>query len=220
MYFKLYESQENYLLNQPETGMGYQVVEALRTGSYTREKFLVLNSEVVIEMDNNIGYNIRKVINEGMYSFKTGANFITLNVMSVLNEYQFRNLISESKNEEERGAIENPVVNADGVEIFVRLSAFENDRRVDKINNCLRPGSYTTTENDYIICKTLKDDPLERYALPNNDEVKYTFHIQPKKTDTLQRGKVQPANGKRGDGKEAFFAKGTDVGTFIKQTPY
>ena len=57
MYFKLSASQENYLLNQPETGMGYQVVEAIKTGSYTREKFLVLNSEVVIEMNT---YNQRK----------------------------------------------------------------------------------------------------------------------------------------------------------------
>ena len=49
MYFKLSALQEKDLLNQPETGMGYQIVEASKAGSYTREKFLVLNSEVVIE---------------------------------------------------------------------------------------------------------------------------------------------------------------------------
>jgi hypothetical protein len=31
---------------------------------------------------------------------------------------------------------------------------------------------------------------------------------------------VQPAYGKRGGGKEAYFANGTASGTFIKQTPY
>ena len=220
MYFKLSASQENYLLNQPETGMGYQVVEAIKTGSYTREKFLVLNSEVVIEMNTYTNDNVRMVINEGTDSIKAKASIITLNSTSVFNEKQFRNLVSESKNEDERGVIENPVVNADGEEIFVRLSAFNNDRRVDKINMCLRPGSYTTTLIDYMSCKTTEDDSVERYALPNNDEVKYAFHIQPKKIDTLQRGKVQPANGKRGGGKEVYFAKGTGVGTFIKQIPY
>lgn len=51
MYFRLNRSQEIDLLNQPETWMGYQVIEANKAGSYTREKFLVLNSEVVIEMN-------------------------------------------------------------------------------------------------------------------------------------------------------------------------
>lgn len=112
MYFKLSASQENDLLNQPETGMGYQVVEASKAGSYT------------------------------------------------------------------------------------------------------------TTMEDYIKCKAINDSPVERYALPYNDEIKFAFHIQPKKTDTLQRGTVQPANGKRGGGKEAYFANGTAAGTFLKQTSY
>ena len=220
MYFKLSASQENDLLNQPETGMGYQVVEASKAGSYTREKFLVLNSEVVIEMNTSTNDNVRKVINEGIYSIKASANYITLNAISVFNEKQFRNIVNESKDENEKGAIENPVLNADGVELFVRLSAFDNDRRVDKINMYLRPGSYTTTMEDYIKCKTINDSPVERYALPYNDEIKFAFHIRPKRTDTLQRGSVQPAIGKRGGGKEAYFAKGTATGTFIKQTSY
>jgi hypothetical protein len=61
MYFKLSASQENDLLLQPETGMGYQVV-------------------------------------------------------------------NESKNENERAAIENPVETSNGEEIFVRLSAFDDDK--------------------------------------------------------------------------------------------
>lgn len=220
MYFKLSTSQENNLLNQPETGMGYQIVEASKAGHYTREKFLVLNSEIVIEMNGYQDANVRKVINEGISSIKAGANYITLNSVAVLNETQIRNAVNESKSEKESGAIDNAVENANGEEIFVRLSAFDNDRRVDKINKCLRTGSFTTTKDDYDKCKTTNDDPVERYALPNNDEIKFAFHIQPEKADSLQRGIVQPANGKRGDGKEAYFANGTAAGTFLKQTAY
>jgi hypothetical protein len=220
MYFKLNASQEDYLLKQPETGMGYQIVEASKSGSYSREKFLILNSEVVIEMNKYTNDNVRMVINEGTASIKAKAGLITLTGISVFNEKQFRNVVNEAKNEDERGAIENPVVNADGDEIFVRLSAFDKDRRVDKMKMCLLPGSYTKTEEDYMSCKTSKDDPVERYALPNNDDVKHAFYIQPLKTDSLQRGKVQPANGKRGGGKEVYFAKGTAAGTFLKQIPY
>jgi hypothetical protein len=220
MYYKLNTAQESEMLSKPETGMGYQVVEASKAGNYSREKFLVLNSELVIEMNGYESDHVRKIVNEGIYSVKAGANIITLNSISVLSEKQFRNVLNESKNENERGAIDNPVESADGIEVFVRLSAFEDDRRIDKINRCLRPGSYTTTMDDYLTCKATKDDPVERYALPNNDEIKFAFHIKPERTDILQRGTVQPANNKRGGGKEAYFANGTLKGTFIKQTPY
>lgn len=220
MYYRLSALQENDLLNQPETGMGYQIVEASKTGSYTREKFLVLNSEVVIEMNAYTSDNVRKVVNEGIYSIKVSAKYITLNAISVLNEKQFRFVVNESKNENERGAIDNPVVNANGEEIFVRLSAFDDDKRIDKINRCLRAGSFTTTKEDYLKCKTTNDDPVERYALPSNDKIKFAFHIKPVKTDTLQRGTVQPAYEKRGGGKEAYFSKGTAAGTFFEQTLY
>lgn len=62
--------------------------------------------------------------------------------------------------------------------------------------------------------------PVDWYALPNNDEIKFAFYIQPLISDTLQRGRVQPAYGKGGGGKEVYFAKGTAKGTFKKQTPY
>ena len=220
MYFKLSATQENDLLHQPETGMGYQVVEASRAGSYTKENFLVLNSEVVIEINGYESDNVRKVMREGISAIKMSSNYITLNSISVFNKNKFRSVVNEKKSENEKGAIDNPVENANGEEIFVRLSAFDDDKRVDKVNKCLRPGSYTTTMDDYLKCKVTNADPVERYALPNNDEIKFAFHIQPKKTDTLQRGTVQPANGKRGGGKEAYFANGTSNGTFLKQTPY
>lgn len=136
MYFKLSKGQEIDLLNQPETGMGYQVVEATKAWNYNREKFLVLNSEVVIEMNGFEDDFIRSIFSQG------------------------------------------------------------------------------------IICKFMDDDPIERYALPNNDELKFAFYIMPVKSDTLQKGRVLPANGKQGGGKEVYFSKGTTQGTFFKQTPY
>lgn len=165
-------------------------------------------------------YLIRMIINEGIFSFKTQAGYITLNAMSVLSEKQFRNQVNESKNENEKGATDNDVEFANGEENFVRLSAFDDDKRIDKINMCLRPGSFTTTKDDYLKCKNTMAVPVDRYALPNNDEIKFAFHIKPVKTDSLQRGTVQPANEKTGGGKEVYFADGTSLGTFLEQTPY
>ena len=220
MYFRLNSLQEYDLLNLPETGMGYQIIDAVKSGTYQREKFVILNSEIAIEMNGYEGDHIRKIINEGISKVKASANLITLSSLSVLNERQFRNYLSEPKNDNEKGALDNPIESANGNEMFVRLSAFDDDKRVDKINRCLRPGSFTTTFEDYFQCVYTDDDPIERYALPNNDEIKFAFYIQPLISDTLQRGRVQPAYGKRGGGKEAYFAKGTAKGTFKNQTPY
>jgi len=218
MYYKLSSEQENYLLNKPETGMGYQVVEASKGGNYGLERFLVLNTEVVIEMDGRQGEFVSKAVNEGIYSLKAMASVVTLNRITVLNERQFRNMVNESKNE--RGAIDNPKEPANGIEVFVRLSAFDDDKRVDKVRKCLKPGSFTTTEVDYLVCKATGGDPIQRYALPSNDTIKWAFHVQPVKNEQLQRGTVQPANNKPGGGKEVYFETGTTQGTFLKQLPY
>jgi len=220
MYYKLSLFQENNLIHMPETGMGYQVVEAIKSGSYIREKFLVLNSEVVIQIDNYVDGFVSQIIRDGISSIKSVAPLITLNEISVLSNSQLYSVINESKKEDEKGAKDNPVENADGEEVFVRLSAFDDDKRVDKINKCLRPGSFTTTMTDYLFCKYSDCNPVDRYALPNNDKIKFAFHIIPVKSDTLQRGTLQPANGKKGGGEEAYFKNGTSAGTFLKQTTY
>ena len=219
MYYRLKAEQEQSLLRHPETGMGYQIVEATRTGSYTKERFLVLNSTIAIEMDFRQTEFVRKTIGEGIDVIAATANIFNLNIRNILNEREFRNQLNEQDGDE-KGAIENPVENANGTEVFVRLSAFRDDKRVDKTNKCLLPGSYSTTTDDYLKCKAIKDDPVERYALPSDEKIKWAFYIQPKREDTLQRGKVQPANGKRGGGKEVYFGKGTSAGTLLNETEY
>jgi hypothetical protein len=64
-----------------------------------------------------------------------------LSSITILNEKQYRNQASEPKSENEKGALDNPVENASGVEVFVRLSAFEEDKRIDKVKRCLRSGA-------------------------------------------------------------------------------
>ncbi len=57
------------------------------------------------------------------------------------------------KNEE---AIYNNLKNANGDELFIRLSAFEDDKRIDKINKCLLRGTFTTTASDAFKCQVGK----------------------------------------------------------------
>ena len=105
--------------------------------------------------------------------------------------------------------------------MFIGLGAgYQDDIRIDKVNKCLLPGSYTTTFQDYLNCVTKKDDPVDRYSLPNDEPIKWAFYFQPLETDAYRFGIVQPDFGKRGGGEECLFEKGTSFGTFKKETKY
>jgi len=118
------------------------------------------------------------------------------------------------------GAIDNPRETANGVEIFVRISAYENDKRINFVENKLINGTYTTTHNDYIDCMYANDDPIDRYALPNDEKIKWAFYIRPQSIDILQRGIVQPAFGHNGGGIEAYFENGTSKNTYYNKKEY
>lgn len=222
MLFVLNQEDKNYLLSRPETGMGYQVIEASKTGTYTKNRYIVLNAQMAIDIDGSVGYYVNKVMKEGIRELKNYTAVLNLSVPSIklFNEKEYRAIVNEPTNSNEKGAIDNPTEYSDGNEVFVRLSAFEDDLRVDKINKRLLAGSFTTTMGDYKVCKSSNLNPIDRYALPNDEEIKWAFHIQPKNYDPLKRGTVQPANGKRGGGKEVYFENGTSNDTYLKTTPY
>jgi hypothetical protein len=119
-----------------------------------------------------------------------------------------------------KGAKENPVQHANGWMAYVRLSAYYDDKRIDRINKCLKSGSYTTTIEDYLTCTINKYDPIDRYAIPNDHPIKWVFNIVPATNDTFQQGMVLPDFGKKGGGVECYFEKGTSFGTFTSEARF
>ncbi len=93
-------------------------------------------------------------------------------------------------------------------------------KRIDSVNKKLKPGSFTTTEQDYKDCVATNDEPIDRYALPNDESIKWAFYIKPKTSDILQRGIVQPAFDHEGGGIEAYFENGTSNGTYYLKKTY
>ena len=220
----IYEAKietKNKLLSLPESGMGYQIISGIKRGSYNSQKFVALNASWIFEYpgEGKLLLKIKQTIKEGLENAILTYPDIELNDIRLSSFEQVLNVFNE-ESQTKKGAKDNRVENADGEEIFVRLSAFEDDRRIDKINKKLIPGSYTTTLEDYKYCKENDLNPIGRYALPNDDLIQWAFHIKPRKVDTLQRGVVQPAFGHNGGGDEVYFAKGTSSGTFLQQTPY
>lgn len=228
MIYKAFSAFSNDLISKPETGMGYQVIKAIKPGRTTIDNFVVYNSELIVEDNSEFQSYKRKIITEGFSNILNKADYLSLNIVSVLSKKEIKELrfLSESKKSSKGrysggvGAKDAEKKNADGKEVFVRLSAYADDKRIDFANKKLKPGSYTTTLIDYQTCKRLNDDPVDRYALPNDETIKWAFHIQPKTSDQLQRGTVQPAFGHDGGGIEAYFEDGTSNETYLYKLPY
>lgn len=246
MVYTVDESITQKLLSLPETGMGYQLISAQVADQYWIKAYVVYNSQIFVGLDNNFSKSKIK-ISESLANFS--ANFslepliirrlnvvpYTINLIqrneayklmrvhegASLNVYAGNQHQSKGRHSGEKGAKDSPNEYADGKEIFVRLSAFENDKRIDTANRCLRLGTFTTTLNDYEDCVSYFDDPIDRYALPQEQAIKYAFHIQPaEKKDIFQRGIVQPAHQHSGGGIEAFFGYGTSPNTYLGMKAY
>jgi len=231
MIYKLFSFDASDLLGRPETGMGYQIVEAAKFRQTIVQRYVVYNSEFAVSIDTDFIANKRQLFSEEFSKTLKNSSVLaletrTIRVLSKDEVLQSKALrFSENKSQKKRhtgdkGAKDNPKENADGKEVFVRLTAFENDKRIDFEMKKLNPGSYTTTENDYNDCVSTNDDPVDRYALPNDDKITWAFYIKPKTNDTLQRGIVQPAFGHEGGGIEAYFENGTSNDTFYQKKPY
>lgn len=218
MVFRLSPSNIEQLKRMPESGMGYQVVKIVKT-TYISETIIVLNGILAIDVRGMKYKNIIKAIIgknlENTIHSSTERNVTILGIVSAAK--RIGSFVSEDSSVSEKGAINGEKENANGDELFVRLSAFENDFRIDKVNNCLLPGSFTTTASDALRCKIENANPNERYALPNDLEIQWAFNIQPKSKDTLQRGVVQSDFNKEGGGREIYFENGTSNSTFILQ---
>jgi len=239
MIYKTYFTERSNFDRLKETGMGYQIIAAKERYKAEQRFYIVYNSELILSLDNE--YDLFKEL-----AFKIKGLQVTLNQadplsfdnssIEVLSKAQSLDLVKRYSRESNstylgkednkgrhsgsRGATDSPIEDASGEELFTRLSAFENDRRIDFENNCLKDESFTTTYSDYKVCVNFQDDPVDRYALPNEEEIKNAFMILPKKSDKLLRGIVQPAFGKTGGGIEAYFEKGTSPYTYLERKDY
>lgn len=203
----------------PETGMGYQIIQAKFKEEFTAKELIVLNAELIIENDLQKTENLKTIFSDGFNNSLGAAEYRELEDIKMIG-------VITSLDAPQAGitgfssAKESSVIYPDGKLYYTRLSAYDDDRRIDKTNNCLLPGSFTTTKKDYEDCVNTKDDPVERYALPNAQKIAWSFHVIPQENDGYQFGTVKPEFGKKGGGEECFFEKGTSYSTFKKETDY
>lgn len=222
MLFKATSENQSLLLSLPESGMGYQLITARFASEYKSRKLIVLNSEVFIEHDESEWLYFSKIAREGWNEIKATVKEKSLQGIELKSKKEYFNIVAEEDVTGKKGAKDNPVQSANGWMAYIRLSPFYDDKRIDRVNKCLRPGSYTTTIDDYLTCilPTNQYDPVDRYALPSDENIKWAFNIVPKGGDTFQQGTVQPDFGKKGGGVECYFEKGTSFNTFTSEAEF
>ncbi len=217
MSYRIHESWTRALIHEPETGMGYQVVE-VPLGKYA-EHAIVLNGRQALET------------NETPSRFREGASKIRqehahlvlisefketrINVLS-RREAIAKGLIEGRAYKAGRGAAtEAAAEQSKENEEFRRFSAFPDDIRI-LADGSVTPGTYVTTAADAAHVATGKE-AVERYALPNPDPATHRFYLKPPAPIQVRRGTVQPANGRQGGGDEVIFDNGAPPKTRYKQ---
>ena len=202
------------LANLPESGMGYQIVDAtmqdnrVERGIAYNGELLVLAEEapVAITKSNFRALVLSAPLASGRVKFVTvlthhrGLRLLKAKAMTSLGTYAASGPADQA-----------PVGETKSGEVFKRFSAFEDDIRV-RPDKSFTPGTYATTEEDAKNVKTGRE-AVKRYALANSDPASNVFTAKPNQKTKIQRGVVEPANGQPGEGVEVIFPEGTQVYT-------
>lgn len=208
MYY-LNEAQQQLLIHQPETGMGYQLVEVTNL-DYRRIIGIAYNAELVLERDDPYRAVSLRAFALGVLRRDTGSAVREVRMLA-RDSVEYRMfMVGETQaiyGAKQGPAKAAPVQQTKAGEMFKRFSAYENDKRI-RADGSLEPGTYATTEEDARHVLTGKE-AVRRYALPNPEPAVNVFIIKPVIATPIQSGIAQPAYGQPGGGVEVVFTAGT-----------
>ena len=207
---RLNPSETENLLAEPETGMGYQIVEAIVDSK--KEQGIAYNAELLFlsnESRNRLRSDPYTTVLESAQSSGSRIKHLRVLLRETATHRSSRSWDTAEKNP--GPAKDAPIEKTKSGEVFKRFSAYENDRR-RRSDGSWRAGTYATTEEDAKNVKTGKD-AVARYALPNPAPASYVFTGSPHKDTDIQKGIAAAANGQPGGGVEVIFTNGTQPGT-------
>ncbi len=219
--YRLTTEQQAFLLTQPESGMGYQLVD-LVTDSGQRVEAVAYNAELTLPWS---AAPDMRTLYAALAAGRIKAGGPGREVKEIRLRAQAAHKGSHAVLEDRSAygrerrqhgpAKDAPPEKTNGGEIFRRFSAFANDRRITADKRLL-PGTYGTTLADSLQVLTGKQ-AVERYALPNSDPAVHRFTIMPNADTPIQYGIVEPAHGQPGGGVEVIFPAGTNPWSVVRQ---
>lgn len=207
------------LLSLPETGMGFQIVEAMIWGTPTL--LLVLNSERAIDLSQiglEPGDDPTIILRNGLRIIEMLKSDAVTKVVSAPAPRAFRLLNARIgfmpsttmpvASAGVRAALPSSLVKHDKLKanrVFHRFSAFNPDRRVNPLSGDFLAGTYAAPASEVPFVPT-GFVAVGRFALPNNFAASFHYQIEAPAGTSVDFGTVAPAFGQAGGGVEAYFA--------------
>ena len=219
MMWNLGEDAIRSLTLLPETGMGFQLVEAMVMRSIT--PLLVLNSERAIDLrgiDLTPGDDPTAILRNGLRVIETMKSQPDVTMFAAPQPRIIRLLsarigsipksVGAAASAAPQIALPSSLVKhvlLSANRTFSRFSAFNPDRRVDPLTGSFLPGTYAAPESEVPFVPT-GFVAVGRFALPNNLPASYHYEIEAPTGTGVDFGTVAPAFGQSGGGVEAYFA--------------
>jgi hypothetical protein len=216
--WNLGEAEVGALMNMPETGMGFQFVEAIIWGDAT--PLLVVNSQHAIdlsEMKLLPDDDPTVILRNGLRVIEALKSRPVATIFSAPQPHSFRLL--NARVGPLPATIGPPAVAASVAlpaslvkhdtlaanRVFHRFSAFKPDRRVDPVTGDFLAGTYAAPASEVPFVPT-GFVAVGRFALPNILPASFHYEIEAPAGTTVDFGTVAPAFGQSGGGVEAYFA--------------
>lgn len=214
---KLTDTLQQKLMDLPETGMGYQIVNAYRRNARA-EECVVLNSEVIEPINRRpLSLVLEHMFSEGVERMMKSATITDIVDVELVTDLKDFSESSDVLRKSATDAQHATITYGYSGEEFIRFSAFYDDKRVDKTLKKLLPGSYATTQSNALYCMSNNIDPVSYYALPCH-KVAYAFNIRLSIPTKYKKGTVLPNHGQKGGGVEVLFVYGTSNNTVTGPT--
>lgn len=205
------------LLALPETGMGFQLVEANCWGKLT--PFIIFNSDLAVDisaLNLEIGDDPSVILNNGLRIVDALKGYREP-IFRAPQPHSFRLIGSrvdvESEIASSKGGGSPQIAQSSSLvkritltenRIFHRFSAFYPDKRINSKTGDFAAGTYATPDSEVPFVPT-GFAAVGRFALPNNLPASYHYMIEAPTGTTVAFGTVAPAFGQAGGGVEAYF---------------
>lgn len=222
-YWNLSIETQRMLRDLPETGMGFQVVDARVFGQ--RKTLLVMGDGFAFDpVAGGVEFSMNPddVFGNGVKMMEALNDPERLSQFSSPEPSDFRILQTRIPDpvglftQASQGQAGPTLVTQSSLikrvvlpsnRIFHRFSAFNPDRRVNPKTGDFSPGTYATPESEVPFLPT-GFAVVGRLALPNNLPASHHYIIEVAAGTVVYFGTVAPAFGQAGGGVEAFFPNG------------
>lgn len=228
MKLSINEKAYRELLKLPESGPGFQIVDATFHG--TRSTYIIWNADYAIDLkeapslrEDLSGANLGVWINEQALSEITIIAAPSLHDFSLVGARISSSVITMGVGSSAPTASPPPStlvkkVNLGAPRKFYRFSPFNNDRRIDQKTGDFLPGTYCCPESEIPFVPT-GFSAVGRFALPSPRPASFKYEITADVGTDVLFGTVAPAYGQAGGGVEAYFSTGARNVTRVFKTP-